>query len=82
VTDRERDVLLEQILSAHREPHARLRVRSHPAWHDLPDSDRERAFEAALALRTLEAALDPGGLSTAARAVLARIGPDRASASE
>jgi len=48
----------------------------------LPDSDRERAFEAALALRTLEAALDPGGLSTAARAVLARIGPDRASASE
>jgi len=74
VTDRERELLVEQALSAHRERDAQGRVRSSPAWHDLVESDRAAVFDAALALRTMEAALDPEGLSTTARAVLARVG--------
>jgi hypothetical protein len=38
-----------------------------------PPSTRSSAFVRARALRALEAALDPDGLSTTARAVLARI---------
>jgi hypothetical protein len=44
-----------------------------PAWHDLDPDARERAFDIAARLRRMEAALDPDGLSTTARAVLARI---------
>lgn len=46
------------------------RVRSEPI---LDDEGRIEAFEAAQRLRVVEAALDPEGLSTTARAVLARI---------
>lgn len=66
------DLLIEQVASAHR-PISRDELRYHPAWHDLGPQARERAFERARALRALEAALDPDGLSTTARAVLARI---------
>ena len=44
-----------------------------PAWHDLGRAALERAFERALALREVEAVLEREGLSTTARAVLARI---------
>ena len=49
------------------------RVRRHPSWADLDAAGRREAFEVARGARALEAALDPDGLSTTARAVLARI---------
>jgi len=58
-----------------RDPRGGLRF--HPAWHDLDASGREAVFEATLGLRELEAALDPEGLSTTARAVLTRIRAQR-----
>lgn len=74
MTDEEEDLLVEQVAGAHRTPPPTFgELRYHPAWHDLPPAARERAFERALALRVAEAALDPDGLSTTARAVLARI---------
>ena len=66
------DELIEQVAGAYR-PISRDELRYHPAWHDLDDAGRVEAFERARRLRTLEAALDPQGLSTTARAVLARI---------
>jgi hypothetical protein len=66
------DLLIEQVAGAHR-PASRDELRYRPAWHDLGPDARERAFERARALRALEAALDPEGLSTTARAVLDRI---------
>ena len=72
MTDDDLELLIEQVAGAHR-PAARDQLRYHHAWHDLDPDARERAFDRARALRTLEAALDPDGLSTTARAVLARI---------
>ena len=72
MTRQEEDLLVEQVAGAHR-PHAVDELRYHPAWHDLDASARERAFDLAAALRPLEAALDPEGLSTTARAVLQKI---------
>ena len=66
------DEEVEQVASAHRPQHGD-ELRYHPAWHDLDASGRQRAYEAGRQLRALEAALDPDGLSAAARAVLARI---------
>lgn len=71
--ERDEEILIEQVAGAHRPP-TRDELRYHPAWHDLGDAGRMRAFELARALRKVEAALDPEGLSTTARAVLARIG--------
>ena len=69
----ERDRLIEETTSAHRERGPDGRVRAHPAWHDLDEAGRRQAFEAALLQRRLEAACDPDGLSGTARAVLARL---------
>lgn len=66
------ELLIEEVAGAHR-PTPRDELRYHPSWHDLGPDDRVRAFERARALRKIEAALDPRGLSTTARAVLARI---------
>jgi len=69
----DREALIEALAGAYRarDPHGA--VTSHPAFHDLDDAGRLEAFDAAQRLRLLEAALDPQGLSTTARAVLARI---------
>ena len=48
-------------------------LRPHPAWSDLDPAGRLEAYEAARALRRLEAARDPEGLTSTARAVLARL---------
>jgi hypothetical protein len=72
MTREERDLLIEQVAGAYR-PASPDELRYHPAWHDLDETDRARAFELARAQRRLEAALDADGLSTTARAVLARI---------
>jgi hypothetical protein len=68
-----RDELIEAAASAWRPrtPHGDLH--GHPAWHDLDEEGRVAAFDAARASREIEAALDPEGLSTTAKAVLARI---------
>jgi len=74
MTPEEEELLIEQVAGAWR-PRGDddLATTWHKAWHDLDGAGRERAFEQARATRTLEAALDPEGLSTTARAVLARI---------
>jgi hypothetical protein len=66
------DLMIEEVAGAHR-PSGRDHLRYHPAWHDLGEDERVRAFERARALRKVEAALDPEGLSTTARAVLAKL---------
>jgi hypothetical protein len=66
------ELLIEQVAGAYR-PVPRDELRYHPHWHDLSPAGRARAADRARALRQLEAALDPDGLSTTARAVLARI---------
>lgn len=71
--DRERDLLIEAAASAHRERDTTGRILPSPAWLDLAPADRDAAFERQLEARWLEAALDPEGLSTTARAVLDRL---------
>ena len=68
----EREALIEQAASAWR-PRGTDAVRAHPAWADLDPPGRLEVYELTRALRRLEAALDADGLSTTARAVLARI---------
>jgi len=68
----EREALVEEAAGAWR-PASPGQVRPHPAWADLEPAGRLEAYEITCVLRRLEAALDPQGLSTTARAVLARI---------
>lgn len=70
---REEELLLEQVVSAHRQRGVDGAIRSHPAWHDLSDELRREAFDETLRSRQLEAAADPQGQSTTVHAVLARI---------
>ncbi len=72
MTPEEEQLLIEQVVSAWR-PRAGDELGYHKAWHDLDAEGRRRAYELARASRSLEAALDAEGLSTTARAVLARI---------
>ena len=72
MTPEDQALLIEEVAGAYRPP-TRDELRYHPAWHDLDAAGRTRAYELARALRPLEAALDPDGLSTTGRAVLARI---------
>jgi hypothetical protein len=69
----DREALIEALAGAYRARSPHGVILAHPAFHDLDDEGRIAAFEAAERLRRLEAALDPQGLSTTARAVLARI---------
>ena len=70
----DRDRLIEQLTSAYRtrDPFTGL-PRSHPAFHDLDEEGRAEAYERTLALRALEAALDPDGRTSTIRAILARL---------
>ena len=73
MTGRERAVLIEEAASAWRPRTPDGRILEHPAWADLDADGRTAAFEAALVMRVLEAALDPDGYSTTVRAVARRI---------
>ncbi len=72
MTPEEEDRLVEEVAGAYR-PRGRDELRYHPAWHDLAADGRQKAYDRALALRAVEAAADPSGLSATARAVLGRI---------
>lgn len=65
--------LIEETAGAFR-PSDPRRVAFLPAWHDLTAEGREAAFDAAVRMRAIEAALDPEGRSATVRAVLRRIG--------
>lgn len=69
----DREVLIERCVGAHRERDLSGRIASEPAHTDLDEAGRIEAFEQTLRQRALEQALDPDGLTTTARAVLARI---------
>ena len=73
MSDRDRDRLVEETLTAWRPRHPDGRILPHPSWADLPEADRERAFDESLLARRLESWLDRRGLSTTARAVMERI---------
>jgi len=73
MNQKDRDLLIEAAVTAFRERDAEGRIRFSPAWRDLPPQDREALFEAQLAARRVERAVDPEGLSTTSRAVLARL---------
>jgi hypothetical protein len=73
MTPEQEQELVEEVAGAYRS----LALRDHPAWHDLDAAARTRAYELARVNRRIEAALDPDGLSTTARAVLARIAAAR-----
>lgn len=73
MTDDEREALIEQAAAAWRPTTLDDGIGWHPAWHDLDSEGRQAAFARATAMRQWEAALDPDGLSTTAKAVLARI---------
>jgi hypothetical protein len=74
VTPEERESLVAAVTSAHRERDPRGEIKSHRAFHDLDDAGRTEAFDETVRVRKVEAATDARGLSTTARAVLARIG--------
>jgi hypothetical protein len=73
MTDEERELLAEEAASGWRPRTPNGRILEHPAWADLEPTARRQAFEDALVMRVLEAAVDPDGLSTTVRAVLAAI---------
>lgn len=70
---RTREALVEAAAGAWRPRHPGGSLGPHPAWADLDEAGRREAFDAARVARRLEAALDPDGLSSTARAVVARI---------
>jgi hypothetical protein len=73
IDPRLREALVEAVAGAWRPRKVGGGVSSHPAWHDLDVAGRRDAFEAAAVSRRIEAAIDPDGLSSTARVVLARI---------
>jgi len=70
--EEDRELLIEETAGAFR-PVRQGTVGSLAAWHDLDEEGRREAHARAERLRRLEAAMDPEGLSSTARAVLARI---------
>jgi len=69
----DRELLIEAASSAFRARDPEGRIMPSPAWMDLAPQDREAVFERQIAARRAEQVLDSSGLSTTARAVLARI---------
>lgn len=70
---RDRDALIEAALTAWRPRSPDGLIHPHPAWADLPPSDRQALFDATLRSRAIESLIDPDGLSTTVRAVLGRL---------
>ena len=72
--DEARESLIAAVTTAHRARGVRGEIQAHRAFHDLDEAGRAEAFDETLRVRKIEAASDARGLSTTARAVLARIG--------
>ncbi len=70
---KDRDLLVEAAVSAHRPAPGDGELRFHPAFFDLDAAGREALYAATCAQRALERATDPAGLSATARAVLQRL---------
>jgi hypothetical protein len=68
-----RAILIEAATTAWRPQSPSGELRPHPAWSDLDSAGRLEAYEATRVARRMEAAGDPEGLSSTARAVLARL---------
>jgi hypothetical protein len=73
MTPEERNDLVLSVTSAHRERSTHGEIRSHRNWYDLDDAARVEAHDETTKLRALEAVANADGLSSTARAVLARI---------
>lgn len=72
-TPAERELLIAQATTAHRSRSAEGALQLHAAWLDLDEEGRREAFARTVELRALEAATGPAGLTSTARAILARI---------
>jgi len=66
-------LLIESVASAWRDRDASGRAVPPPAWWDLPPDGRLLAFDAQVATRELERAVDPEGRSGTVRAVMDRL---------
>jgi hypothetical protein len=66
-------LLVERVVSAHRERSADGTVKSHQNWHDLDAEGRQLAFDETVRQRAVERSLDPAGQSATVKAVLARL---------
>lgn len=73
MNEAQKNLLLEQATTAHRPRDPSGAIAAHPAWNDLDASGRHALHRLLEQQRLLEAALDADGLSTTAKAVLARI---------
>jgi len=69
----ELDLLVESVAGAWRDRDASGRAVPPPAFWDLAPDDRLLAFDAQVATRELERAVDPGGFSGTVRAVMDRL---------
>ena len=67
------ELLIESAASARRDRDASGRAAPPPAWWDLPPDERLLAFDAQVATRELESAVDPSGFSGTVRAVMNRL---------
>ena len=72
MTPEEREILIEAVVTAHRERDASGRVLPSPEWMDLASADRDVAFELQAASRRLESGYDQHGLNTTMRSVIER----------
>jgi len=69
----EREVLLEEAVSAYRDRTASGRILPSPAWWDLPPESREQLFARQMQSRVVERALSPDRMSSTVRSVLRRL---------
>jgi hypothetical protein len=71
----ELELLIESAANARRDRDPSGRAVPPPAWWDLSPDARLLAFDAQIATRELERAVDPSGYSGTVRAVLSRLTP-------
>lgn len=73
MTPEEREQLIFAVTSAHRDRDPHGEIRGHRAFFDLDEEGRVAAHDETVKLRALERAVSGDGLTTTARAILARI---------
>jgi len=73
VTDRTQELLIEAMLSPHRERDSDGRLKPPPEWWDLPAEALDEVYRRTFEARAVEREIDPRGRSSTVRAVMARI---------